>query len=231
MTTVCYTPFKVPRARFSKLDSCGRPMTGSCNQVVTDGTISVAITKTMEARQEFFIKNGDGTFCVRESNPPILKYCSLKLTMCNVNPDIFSIVAGESVYTSDDGVTKEGFTIQEGSAGNSSFAFECWTRITSGTGPICTGGLEYGYSLFPWCVEAFVGDMTFQNGAVEVILDFRTRSGSLWGTGPFNVDLSDNPGTLNNPIPLVTPVSPIEHMRMFLSRLAPPAAACACAAM
>lgn len=232
MTTICYTPFKVPRVRFTKLDSCGRVVTGSCSQVVSDGIISVQITKTLEDRQEFFIKNGDGNFCVRETNAPILKFLSLKITLCGVNPDIISIAAAEPLVTSDDtAATKTGWSTEEGSAANVNFAFEAWTRITGGAGPICTGGLEYGYSLFPWCVESTIGDMTFENGAVNFELNCRTRSGSLWGVGPYNVDLSDANATLNNPIPLLTAIQPLQHNRMFLSRLAPPASSCGCAAV
>ena len=56
----------------------------------------------------------------------------------------------------------------------------------------------------------------------------RTAAGSLWGTGPYNVDLSDATGTLDNPIRLLTPILATQHHRMFLSRLAPPTAACGC---
>lgn len=72
MTSRCYTPWKVPKVRATQLNSCGTPVTG-CSTVVTDGIISVAMTKEYEARQEFFVKNGNGDFCVKQTNPPILK--------------------------------------------------------------------------------------------------------------------------------------------------------------
>ena len=231
MTAVCFTPFKVPRVRATRLSSCGAVVTGSCSQVVTDGIISIAMTKNYEDREEFFVKNGDGTFCVRETTAPILKWIDLVLTFCNVDPDIVNIMAAEPLYQDDSAQQKKiGWSTTEGSAANVNFAFEGWTRL-SGTGVLCTGGVEYGYVLFPWVVEGTIGDMTLENGVANFTINARTHGDSLWGVGPYNVDLSDAAGTLNNPIPMLTPILSTQHHRMFISRLAPPASACGCAAV
>jgi hypothetical protein len=231
MTAVCFTPFRVPRVRITKLNSCGQVVTGSCSQVVTDGIISIEMTKNYEDRQEFFIKNADGQFCVRETVPPILKWIDLVFTFCNVDPDIVNLMAAEPLYTSDDAAaTKIGWSTAEDSVNNVNFAFEGWTRL-SGTGVPCTGGTEYGYVLFPWVIEGTIGDMTLENGVVNFVVNARTRSLSQWGTGPYNVDLSDNSGTLNTPIRMLTPIASNQHHRMFITRLAPPAASCGCAAV
>lgn len=231
MTAVCFTPLKVPRVRVTQLNSCGQVVTGSCSQVVTDGIISIEMTKNYEDREEFFIKNADGLFCVRETTPPILKWIDLVFTFCNVDPDIVNIMAGEPLYTSNDAAaTKIGWSTAENSVINVNFAFEGWTRL-AGTGVPCTGGTEYGYVLFPWVVEGTIGDMTLENGVANFIVNARTRSLSLWGVGPYNVDLSDSAGTLNTPIPMLTPIASNQHHRMFITRLAPPAASCGCAAV
>jgi hypothetical protein len=231
MTAVCFAPFRVPRVRITKLNSCGQVVTGSCSQVVTDGIISIEMTKNYEDRQEFFIKNADGQFCVRETVPPILKWIDLVFTFCNVDPDIVNLMAAEPLYTSDDAAaTKIGWSTAEDSVNNVNFAFEGWTRL-SGTGVPCTGGTEYGYVLFPWVIEGTIGDMTLENGVVNFVVNARTRSLSQWGTGPYNVDLSDNAGTLNTPIRMLTPIASNQHHRMFITRLAPPAASCGCAAV
>ena len=231
MTAVCFAPFRVPRVRITKLNSCGQVVTGSCSQVVTDGIISIEMTKNYEDRQEFFIKNADGQFCVRETVPPILKWIDLVFTFCNVDPDIVNLMAAEPLYSSDDAAaTKIGWSTAEDSVNNVNFAFEGWTRL-SGTGVPCTGGTEYGYVLFPWVIEGTIGDMTLENGVVNFVVNARTRSLSQWGTGPYNVDLSDNAGTLNNPIRMLTPITSNQHHRMFITRLAPPAASCGCAAV
>jgi hypothetical protein len=227
MTSVCYTPWKIPRVRATLLSVCGVPVTG-CSTVVSDGIISVEMTKEYEDREEFFVKNGDGVYCVRETNPPILKWINLVLTFCNVDPELVNIMSAEPLVL-DDAVSPRatGWSTQEGSAASANFALEGWTRI-SGAGVACTGGQEYGYVLFPWVVEGTIGDLTLENGAANFVLNARTRSGSPWGTGPYMVDYSDNPAGSTTQIPLLTPILSTQHHRMFLTRLAPPTAVCGC---
>jgi hypothetical protein len=229
MTSVCYTPWKIPRIRVTQLDSCGAAVTG-CSTVVSDGIISVEMTKEYEDREEFFVKNGDGQFCVRATNPPILKWINLVITLCNVDPELVNIMSAEPLVMDDASSPRAtGWSTQEGSAANSNFALEGWTRLTglSGGDP-CTGGAEYGYALFPWVVEGTIGDLTYENGAANFTLNARTSSSSLWGTGPYYVDYSDNPAGSTTPIALLTPILSTQHHRMFITRMAPPDAACGC---
>ena len=227
MTSICYTPFKVPRVRATLLNSCGTPVTG-CSTVVTDGIISIGMTKEYEDREEFFVKNGDGVFCVKETNPPVLKWINLELVFCQVDPELIGIIAAEPLVLNDAASpVATGYSTQEGSAANVNFAFEAWTRI-SGGGVACTGGQEYGYTIFPWVVEGTIGDITYENGAANFTLNARTRSNSTWGLGPYMVDYSDNPAGSTTQIPLLTPIGSLQRHRMFLTRLAPPTAVCGC---
>jgi|SRR5688572_18260405 len=228
MTSVCFTPFKIPRVRVTLLDSCGQPVTGSCSTVVSDGIISVGPTKEYEDREEFFVKNGDGIFCVRETNPPILKWINLVLTFCNVDPEMVNLMTGNSLVADDaDSPRNIGYNEDENSALLSNFAFEGWTRLAN-QGVACTGGTEYGYVLYPFVKEGTIGDITYENGAANFIVNARTSSSSLWGVGPYNVDLSDATATLDDPIPLLTPIGSQTHSRMFITRMEPPTAACGC---
>ena len=227
MTAVCYTPWKIPTIRATLLNSCGVPVTG-CSTVVSDGIISVAMTKEYEDREDFFKKNGDGTFCVKATTPPILKWIGLELTFCNVDPDLVNLLSAEPrVYDDASTPRATGFSTQEGSAASVNFALETWTRIADQ--PACTGGIEYGYTIFPWVIEGRVGDVTYENGTADfVITSARTRSGSPWGLGPYMVDYSDNPAGSTTQIPLLTAIGSTQHMRQFLTRLAPPTASCGC---
>jgi hypothetical protein len=196
--------------------------------VTSDGIISVAATKEYEDRQEFFVKNGDGLFCVRETNAPILKWINLVFTFCNVDPELLNIMTGNTLVADDSAAArKTGWNEDENSATLSNFAFEGWTRLTN-TGVACTGGAEYGYVLYPFVVQGTVGDITWQNDVVNFIVNARTASNSLWGVGPYFVDLSDNTGTLDQNIKLLTPIGSTTHSRMFITRKAPPDSACGC---
>lgn len=231
MPSRCYTPFKIPRVRATLLTACGLPATGSCSTVVSDGIISVEMTKEYEDREEFFVKNGNGDFCVRETNPPVLKWINLTLTFCNVDPELVNIMTAEPlVYDDASTPNATGFNTQEGAAANANFALEGWTRLSGLTDP-CTGGVEYGYFLWPWIVEGTIGDMTLENGVANFVVNARTRGNSLWGTGPYMVDYSDTPAGSTTQIPLLTPILSNQQMRTFMTRLAPPTASCGCTAL
>jgi hypothetical protein len=196
--------------------------------VVSDGIISIELTKEYEEREEFFVKNGDGTYCVQETNAPILKWVNLVVTLCNVDPELVNIMSAEPLVYDDAAVPNAtGYSTAVGSAANANFALEAWTRIT-GSGIACTGGQEYGYFLWPWVIEGTVGDLTLENGVANFVLNARTRVNSPWGTGPYMVDYSDNPAGSTTQIPLLTPIASNQHERKFLTRLAPPTAACGC---
>lgn len=228
MPSRCYTPFKVPRVRVTKLNSCGLPITG-CSTVVSDGIISIGMTKEYEDREEFFVKNGDGQFCVTETNPPVLKWINLELIFCNVDPEMVNIMTAEPLVMDDAAVPNAiGYSTEEGSAANSNFGFEGWTRLANNGGVACSGGVEYGYVLFPWVKEGTIGDITYENGAANFSVSARTSSNSPWGLGPYFVDYSDNPAGSTTPIRLLTPIGSRQHHRMFMTRLAPPTAACGC---
>jgi hypothetical protein len=228
MASVCFTPFKIPRVRVTKLNSCGTPVTG-CSTVVSDGIITVEMTKEYEDRQEFFVKNGDGVFCVKETVAPILKWINLTLTFCNVDPELVNITTAEPLVMSDAAVPLAiGYSTEEGSAANANFALEGWTRLAGNAGVACSGGVEYGYTLFPWVVEGTVSDITYEAGAANFVITARTKSFSPWGLGPYFVDYSDNPAGSLTPIRLLTPIGSLQHSRMFITRLAPPASACGC---
>jgi hypothetical protein len=199
--------------------------------VVSDGIISIEMTKEYEDREEFFVKNGDGQFCVKETNPPILKWINLVITMCNVDPELVNIFSAEPLVLDDAELPRAtGWSTQEGSVAESFFALEGWTRVSGLTTP-CTGGAEYGYVIFPFVIEGTIGDMTLENGVANFVLNARTRSGSNWGTGPYFVDYSDTPAGSTTQIPLLTPIGSTQHHRMFLTRLAPPTASCGCATL
>lgn len=230
MTSVCYTPWKIPRVRVTKLDACGIPVTG-CSTVVSDGIISIAMTKEYEDREEFFVKNGDGKFCVRETNPPILKWINLEVTFCNVDPELVNIMTGLPLVMDDASSPRAiGYSEDETFTATGNFALEGWTRIANQS-VACSGGAEYGYGLFPWVKEATIGDITWENGAANFVVTARTSGNSGWGTGPYFVDYSDNPAGSTTEIALLTPITSTQHMRMFITRLAPPTASCGCATL
>ncbi len=230
MATICATPFKVPRLRATRLDECGVPVEGECSTVVTDGTITVEIAREYEDREDFFKKNGDGVFCVKETDPPILKWINLTMTMCDVDPHLVNLVAGEEVLE-DDATEPNAIGFE------SPRAQRPWSTSPSRSGRRTTGGAcglnetRYGYLLFPWIIEGTIGDLTLENGAADFVLTARTRSGSPWGVGPYTVQESALAATLGDPLPFYQIVGDLDHEEWIWTTLAPPVASCGCIAM
>lgn len=230
MATICATPFKVPRLRATLLDECGVPVEGDCSTVVTDGTITVEIAREYEDREDFFKKNGDGVFCVKQTDPPILKWINLTMTFCNVDPNLVNLIAGEEVLEDDAEIPNViGFRNSEGASALVNVAIEVWTRVAGGA---CgEGDTRFGYLLFPWVIEGTISDLTLENGAADFVLTARTRSGSPWGVGPYTVQESAAAATLGDPLPFYQIVGDLDHEEWIWTTLEPPVAACGCIAL
>lgn len=231
MATICATPFKVPKTRATRLDECGAVVEGDCSTVTSDGIITIEIAREYEDREDFFKKNADGVFCVKETDPPQLKWINLTATMCNVDPYLVNILAGEEIL--EDNATPAnviGFRTTEGASALVNAAFEVWTR-TSGSTNCGPNQTRYGYMLLPWLVEGTIGDLTLENNSANFIYTARTQSGGDWGVGPYNVVESAAVATLGDPMPLFDPVEPLDHEIWLWTTLAPPVASCGCTAL
>lgn len=232
MASVCFTPFKIPRVRATKLDACGVPVESACSSVTTDGIITVEMTMEMEDREDFYQKNGDGEFCVQEADSPKLKWINLVLTFCNVDPELVNLLTASPLVMSDaDEPEAIGYRTRAGVVSTVNFAFEGWNR-TAGSSACNGSQVAYLYNLWPWVVDGVMGDVTYQNGTANFVVNARTRVGSQWGSGPYYVYTSEAAATLGDPEFLPDgPVAADDHHLMFRTFMAPPDSACGCTAV
>lgn len=231
MPSVCFTPFKIPRVRVTQLDACGAVVEDSCASIVTDGIITIEMTQELEDREEFFEKNGDGEFCVQETDAPKLKWINITATFCNVDPELVNLVTGAPLVMSDaDTPLAIGNRTRSGTIATVNFALEGWNRLTGTT--CSTGSPYYLYNLWPWVVEGRMGDVTYQNGTANFQVVARTKVGSTWGSGPYYVYASEATATLGDPELLPDgPVDSDDHHIMYRTIMGPPDSACGCAAI
>jgi hypothetical protein len=227
MATRCFTPFKVAAVRVTLLDSCGRFEDTACSSISTNGIITIEQTANYEDRVEFYVKNGDGQFCVQRTDPQLLKWIDVTYTFCEVDPELVNFMTGQTVILSDaDTPAAIGNSWKTNDASLVNFAFEGWTRVAAQ--PDCEQGELFGYVIFPWNVEGTMGDVTYENGAANFVVTARTQVGSAWDVGPYSVYSSEATATLGDPLPLLTAIESDEHRRMFTTYLAPPDGACGC---
>ena len=210
------------RIRVTRGDGCGRPVYGEDSQVVSNGMISVAYTAITQETEEISVTNAAGEVCVFEPAETKIVGYGAEITMCEVDPDLFTIITGQEVYLDAFG-NAVGFTVNtEISLENHGFGLELW--LGAGNADACAPGStgKYGYLLLPYLKGGILGDFTVENGAVNfTITGATTRDGNAWGVGPYPDVMLTN---LSVPGPLVTPLESTEHLLLIQTEVAPPAA-------
>lgn len=199
------------KLRVTKLDSCGKPAWGERAQVVTNGFVSVEIEPESEEGDDYTTKTAGGDLCINDKGQDTIKWYTVAIEFCRVDPDLFRLMnpAWQPV-TSADGQMTTGWRMGQKMDDTAGFALELWPKA-SNAGASClddtggSGGDEFqvnGYFLLPWVVATAPDSWTFENDAATFTLNGRTKPGSLWNRGPYNVtrDKDGNPGKLVTPI-------------------------------
>lgn len=169
------------------------------------------------------MKNARGAIKLQAPGKPTLKYHDVTLTMTNVDPDLFELVTNQQLITDSRanviGIRQNEFVDSKG------VAIETWSLSGNEAGSCVAGVGNYGYFLAPQIVNGRMGDITLNDGALSCVLMGRTKRGSLWGVGPYNVVDSAVSGAVV-PGKLLTAVAVGDHVLMLQTPVAPPAAAC-----
>lgn len=219
MASKGYTAVKGRRVRVTRVDACGRPVFGEDSQAVSKGFISAAWTANTIESDEINQTNASGERCIYEPAEPELTGYTLEIQFCEVDPELFALVTGQSVYYDGNG-DAIGFSINTKiSLTDRAFALEIWAGAPAGDAcadPNAQG--SYGYFLAPYLKGGILGDYTIENGAVTfTISGATTRDGNQWGVGPYNVMLNEGvPG------PLIQPLDPNDHKLLIWVNVAPP---------
>lgn len=204
--TKCLPLAKGRRIRVTRLDACGRPIYGDDSQVVSKGFVRVGYTANTTETEEINLPNASGERCVYEAAVTSLVGYGIEIEFCNVDPELLSILTGQSVVLAADGSTVIGFDIDTKVALDSSnFALELWAG--SPTGDACTtAGAQgsFGYVLLPFVSGGILGDFEVANAAVSfTVTGANTKEGNAWGVGPYK-DIMLNPSTGINEVQRAT---------------------------
>lgn len=228
MPAICAKMLQGPVARATLLDTCGVPVVGACSTVTTDGWVQAQLTPNVEAPDEFKQKNAAGNFLVNQRSRPLLNWMELQIDFVEVDPELFGMITGLPVIRNDAAIPEAvGFQITESAFATANFALELWMGTAEGP---CEPGEEvlYGYQLLPWVVEGAIGgEITVTNDLITFSVTGRTRSGTPWGVGPYDVINTD----LGAASPLLVAIPDDTHDHIQWTTLAPPAASCGCVAL
>jgi hypothetical protein len=217
----CFSPVRGRAMRVTRLDGCGRPVYGDGSVGVSDGFVTIAFTANTDDGEEISVTNAAGNVCVREVPCPKFLGYSVEIEFCNADPSLFALLTGQDTVLDPDGVAV-GFRVNSDVSGcNSGFALEVWTGVPgvacdpAGGNPDANPG---GYLLLPYLQGGIFGDFTIENDAISfTITGASTKTGSGWGTGPYDV-ISGGP--------LATPIASGDHLHVQYTDVAPPPAEC-----
>lgn len=238
MATSCFTPIRGRRARFTPVDNCGRPRYGDCTGdtpsgfVTTKGFITVNISADVSEAEEIEQKNAAGEICISEPGCDQLRWYTVEIQFCSVDPDLAVMINPSWKKLLDYQGNTIGWAESLTQSCDSGYALELWTDVVADTN-VCDDVQaqgQWGYILMSWLVGGTVGDLTVENGPVTFTFTGRTKVGSSWGAGPYDVMLNAGatPEDPAAPGPLIEPVGPDEPRRIMLTTVPPPDDACGC---
>ncbi len=221
----CFSLVRGRSMRVTKTDGCGAPVMGASSSVVSDGFISVALTANTDEGTTISVQNAAGKTCILDEPCPTFTGYSVEVQFCEVDPALFSLMAGQSPVEDADGGTV-GFRVNSGvDACGSGFALELWSQVPAGACEEGTGE-SFGYFLIPFLRGGVLGDFTVANDAINFTLSGATsRDGSTWGTGPYDV-VDNGAGATFDPGPLLDAIDPKDHLHMQLTTVPPPEPVC-----
>lgn len=203
--------------RVTRLDGCGQPVFGDASVVTTKGFISVGITTTVDAGTEINVTNANGERCVYEPAKPRFMGHAGEVQFCEVDPEVYTLLTGQEPVLDAAG-NAIGFVNDTAVDTNTvGFALEVWMGA-----PVveCEGDAGvFGYMLLPFLQGGVLGDLTVENAAVTfTVNNFATKDGNGWGVGPYDVVLD----SMNNPSPLLTPLTSTSHLLAITTDVPPP---------
>lgn len=205
-------------------DCCSPPEEGSeCALAVFDAFTIMSISANVEEGETLLTRKANGDVCVNERDPNLLQDLTVTLTLCQVQPEVISMITGWPVTRNSDGVAV-GFDVMSGSS-DREVALEAWSGVA---GLDCGAGARYGYSVLPctsgWQID---GDLNLAAGVSEeftVTLTSTAKDTHGWGFGPYAVQLQED----GEPGPLLDPLQTGSLARLMATDVPPPAVTDGC---
>lgn len=226
MATSCPSFLRGTALRATRLDSCGRPVYGECGQVVSDGFVTIEMSAETDDGDDISVTKANGQTCVSVAPCTQFKWYETSIELCEVDPDLVQIMNP----TWEKVLDAQGNTIGYDANGtldcSTGFALEIWMETYQAADACAGSGSQgsYGYMLLPWVIGGAPDDLEITNDAISFTFTGKTKIGSGWRRGPYPVQLQEN----GAPGPLLRPIGPDTHYRLFTTTIRPPEPECGC---
>lgn len=203
---LCPSFIGAKRMRVTLVDGCGRPIYGPKSQCTSSGFVSVEVEPEVEEGDDQSQKTAGGEQCITAKGPDIIKWWNLSIEFCQVDPDMWLIMNRTwKPVTNADRTIRTGMRPALDFSDQLGFALELWPKAAGGASAVCDptkpGNEDFfvsGYFLLPYCLGNAPDSFTLENEPTTFTLKARTKTGSLWGKGPYDVtrDAAGNPAPL-----------------------------------
>lgn len=220
--------FKGLKLRATRVDSCGKPIEGNANRIVTDGFISVKLSPEMKARQEVEQPNAEGRIIFSGTTPATRKHHNADINMCGVDPELYTFLTGYELLLDYNG-NPIGYGDKPEVEGQYGAVIEVWAG--GKTDDDCDvpeddsyltaagAGLRYGYLAFAASEWVPTGDLTIEDAMTNLSLTAITQTMVGWHRGPYNVqEINDDLDAGR----LLVAVPKKRHITFLRTRIAPP---------
>jgi hypothetical protein len=211
--SLCSAFIGARRLRVTLVDNCGRPVWGPRSQITSKGFVSIEIGPSVEEGEDYKSTSAGGELIVKDRGEDTISWYEVSCEFVQVDPDLFLLMQRTWKRVTDASrKTSTGWRQGETLSATLGYALELWPKATgTGSAQACLMGDDdvidptvypTGYFLLPWVLGLAPESTTLENSPTSFKLKGRTRAGSLWGRGPYNItrDLAGAPAPLLDPI-------------------------------
>jgi hypothetical protein len=225
----CFKPLQGATFRVTRVDECGTPIFDECAYAVSDGQTQIEITPNTTDGQQFQQLNAAGVAIVNQQAKTILNWFDYQIIMAVKDPELFWIMTGATRFLDYTTPTAKvaGNIITADNYATGNLALEVWlgTSQEACPTPPAVAAPWYGYILLPFTEDGKLTEsITIANDLITYTFAGRTRTGTPWGAGPYNVML-DAAGL---PAPLPSAIPTNTHYLDLFTQLPPPEPECGC---
>lgn len=227
MAATCFSPIRGLAMRTTRVNNCGCAVEGANNMAVSCGFVSIGLSAQIDEGTDILVRTAAGEICINEPACRVLTRYDITIEFCQVDPELFEIMASVRLLTDYKGDTV-GHTVGENIQCQGGFAMEVWSGLAGADCDAGSAGSWY-YWLLPWVTSGVIGgDITIEDGPATFTFTGRTKTNGCWGIGPYDV-VAQVGSTVEDliPGPLLSPgVLDDEHLYARTVELAPPACLC-----